>query len=117
MSAAAPGRLDEFVGSEAEKMFRISRRAVKDISNIGSSSCEDVKGAWYLYVVKSAFSRKTKASIVLPSSVLMRMPSGEMRTWAFLAKDIHLRSSWSCREDEETAERSGTEVVAMLRLD
>ena len=53
--------------------------------------------------MNSDFSMKTKASITLPFSVVMRSPSWAMRTCALSVNEIQRRSCNSCRADEETA--------------
>ena len=57
------------------------------------------------------FSKNTKASMMLLSSVVMRRPSGDMRTCALSLNEMH-RSSWSSwRAEEETAVKRVVEAM------
>lgn len=48
---------------------------------------------------------------MLLSSVVMRRPSGEMRTWALLLKAMQRRSWRSWRAEEETAVKTAGEAM------
>lgn len=58
---------------------------------------------------------KTKDSITLPSSVVMRKPSGAMRMCALSVNEMQRRSWRSCRADDEMAVKRWKSVAIMDR--
>jgi hypothetical protein len=63
--------------------------------------------------VKSDFSMKTKDSITLPSSVVMRNPSGAIRMCALSVNEMQRRSWRSWRADDEMAVKRWKSVAMM----